>query len=319
MNGLGRVPRPLVRTAMALGVRRPLPRGRRLVLHLGSQKTGTTAVQAWCRANADALAAAGIMTRTDQGEIRKALGGWYDASRPGAADRLERYLTWTWRDSRLAGLFYSCESNVGPAFRTDSAELYPWFADNLAAIERATTGVPRHVQFCVRSYGDFLESAYLQQLRHGQPTSFKDLADRVAPTMSWRPVVERLVETFGTEHVTVYDYDRIRDGAPSLVEQILVDAADHLGASRPAIDVEVSRRPNARYTRRMAELALATLPLLATPAERRALHRFSVATLGRAPALDDAPATFLADGVAAELSERYTADTAWIAGRVEVR
>jgi hypothetical protein len=307
------------RTARALGVPLPDRRERRVVLHLGSQKTGTTAVQAWCREHAADLARAGVAARTAQPDIREALGGWYEAARPGADERLAAFLEAPWRDLRLRGLFYSCESNVGAAFQAGSPDLYPRLGPNVEAVERATAGAARHVQFTVRSYGPFLESAYQQQLKHGHHSSFDELADRVAGSLSWRPVVSRLVDAFGAENVTVYDYDRARPAETPLVRQVLVDALGHLGAPGFDVVVDAGHRPNTRYTQRMADLSLSALPLLEGRAEREALHRFTVATLGRRPAADDAPARFLADGAAAELDERYAADIAWLSGLVEVR
>ncbi|MDO8144132.1 hypothetical protein [Isoptericola sp. 178] len=308
------------RTTAALRRRRRAPADRRVVLHLGSQKTGTTAVQAWCRDHTETLAREGVAVRTTQPEIRAALGGWYDTSRPGADTRLRTFLESAWSTSGADGLFYSCESNVGPAFVRDSPVLYPRLSEAVAGIDRATAGVHRHVQFTVRSYGDFLESAYQQQLKHGRPVRFDELADRVLDGLSWRAPVERLVEAFGAGNVTVYDYDRVRP-APErpLVGQILTDALQLLDAAGAAVGDEVSRRTNTRYTQRMADLSVAVLPLLDGVDERAALHRFVTDALGRRPAADDVPASFLDPGTAAELRDRYARDLAWIDSLVGVR
>ncbi|MFV2145790.1 hypothetical protein [Isoptericola sp. G70] len=303
----------------AVTARRPLPPGRQVVLHLGSQKTGTTAVQSWCREHTAELAAAGVVTRTTQPEIRAALGGWYDVTRPGADDNLRDFLTSAWRTTRAPGLFYSCESNTGPAFAPGVPGLYPRITENLEGVARATEGVPRHVQFTVRGYGDFLESAYQQQLKHGKIVRFDELADRVVATMSWRGVVEELVRVFGAEHVTVYDYDRDRTGHRPLVGQIVTDALDRLGATGVEIGDEASRRTNTRYTQRMADLSLEVLPLLHGADERAAFHRFVTDALGRHPAPGDVPASFLDAGTAAELAERYTDDLAAVGSLVELR
>ncbi|WP_407316916.1 hypothetical protein UQW22_10630 [Isoptericola halotolerans] len=302
-----------------VAARRPLPAGHQVVLHLGSQKTGTTAVQSWCREHTAELAAAGVVTRTTQPDIRAALDGWYDVTRPGADDRLRAFLEDAWRSTRAPGLFYSCESNTGPAFARDSAELYPRIAENVAGIARATDGVPRHVQFTVRGYAAFLESAYQQQLKHGRAVRFDELADRVQARLSWRGVVEQLARTFGAEHVTVYDYDRDRGAARPLVGQILTDALERLGATGVEVGDEVSRRTNTRYTQRMADLSLEVLPLLDGADERAAFHRFVTDTLGRHPAPGDVPASFLAPDAVTALDERYAEDLAWIGSVVELR
>ncbi|WP_278235151.1 hypothetical protein [Isoptericola sp. AK164] len=310
----------LLDRAAALLRRRPAPDDRRIVLHLGSQKTGTTAVQAWCRDHAAELLRAGVVARTTQPEIRAALGGWYDTSRQGADEMLRSFLESAWTSSGAPGLFYSCESNVGPAFTPQDATLYPKLAGAVAGIARATEGVERHVQFTVRSYGDFLESAYQQQLKHGQPVRFDELVQRVGAGVSWRDVVTRLVETFGADHVTVYDYERSRT-APErpLVGQVLTDALAHLGARGVQVGDDVSRRTNTRYTQRMADLSVDVLPLLTDADERAALHRFVTDALGRRPAVDDVPASFLDAGTAARLADRYAEDVEWIASVVELR
>ncbi|WP_277209711.1 hypothetical protein [Isoptericola croceus] len=307
------------RVRQAVAARRPLPAGRQVVLHLGSQKTGTTAVQSWCREHTAELTAAGVVARTTQPEIRAALDGWYDVARPGADDLLRTFLESAWRTTRAAGLFYSCESNTGPAFAPGIADLYPRITENLAGIARATAGVPRHVQFTVRGYAGFLESAYQQQLKHGKVVRFDELAGRVGATMSWRGVVEEIVRTFGAEHVTVYDYDRDRTGTLPLVGQILTDALERLGAPGIEVGSETSRRSNTRYTQRMAELSLDVLPLLQGADERASFHRFVTDALGRHPAPGDVPASFLDAAGAAALTERYAEDLAWIGSLVELR
>ncbi|GAA4720740.1 hypothetical protein GCM10023216_07200 [Isoptericola chiayiensis] len=313
MNLLGRATGLLRR-------RRPSDADRRLVLHLGSQKTGTTAVQAWCRDHAAMLRDDDVVACTTQPEIRTALGGWYDVTRPGADARLRDYLESAWTTSRAARLFYSCESNVGPAFTGDEPSLYPRFRTAVAGVDRATAGTPRHVQFTIRSYGDFLESAYQQQLKHGRATPFAALADRVVDGLSWREHVTSLVETFGADNVTVYDYDRERPAPEQpLVGRILEDAMRWLGADRVTVGDEVSRRTNTRYTQRMADLSVEVLPLLQGADERAALHRFVTDALGRRPAADDVPASFLDPGTSAELAERYARDVAWIGSVVDVR
>ena len=175
------------------------------------------------------------------------------------------------------------------------------------------------MQFTVRGYGDFLESAYQQQLKHGKAVRFEELAERVAETMSWRGVVEEMVRVFGAEHLTVYDYDRDRSDARPLVGQIVTDALDRLGATGVVVGDEVSRRTNTRYTQRMADLSLDVLPLLQGADERAAFHRFVTDTLGRRPTPGDVPASFLDAGTATALAERYTADLAAIASLVELR
>jgi len=293
------------------------------VLHLGSQKTGTTAVQAWCREHAEELAGHGILSRTTQTEIRAALDGWYDVSRDGADDLLRAYLEAAFDGDgtgSATSLFYSSESNVGPALVPGEPGLYPRIATNLAGIDRATSGLERHVQFTVRSYAPFLESAYLQQLKHGRALTFAQFMAGVDPGYSWVPVVRTLVDVFGADRLAVYDYDAPRPDDAQLVGRILGDAAGWLGAPDATAGADWSHRTNPRYTRRMTDLALAALPLLRTPDERRQFHRFLATAVARSEAsAREEPATFVAADEAAALDDRYRADLAHIRQLVEVR
>lgn len=315
-------------TTLADRVRSALRRGataqepvalRQVVLHLGSQKTGTTAVQAWCREHADALAAHGAVARTTQSEIRAALGGWYDTARDGADRALRAFLDDACRDAGVERLFYSSESNVGPAFVAGEPGLYPRLRAGLEGIERATAGTRRQVQFTVRSYAPFLESAYLQQLKHGRPLTFEQYTAGIDDGFSWRPVVQALVDVFGADDVVVYDYDAPRE-RPPLVGQVLTDALEALGAGAAVRGADWSHRTNPRYTQRMADLALAVLPLLRTDSERKAFHRFCTQVVARSPAsADDAPATFVGAAHAEASAARYADDLAWARSVVEVR
>lgn len=277
----------------------------RLVLHLGSQKTGTTAVQAWCRRHTPELLSHGVAVRTTQPEIRKALGDRYELRHGDSAENLTTFLNDACRDARTSRLFYSCESNVGPAFQRGGQGLYPHLRDNIEAMARATADVERHVQFTVRDYAPFIESAYLQQLKHGHPVAFEDFVADIDPGVSWRPVVEHLVDVFGSDHVTVYDYE---DPTPP-VERILSDALELLGAGSVLDGTDWDHRTNERYTQRMADLSLMVLPHLRSSKERTAFHRFLENSL-EDPA--DRPAEFFSPDRQEELSARYVSDMDWI-------
>jgi hypothetical protein len=260
------------------------------------------------------------VARTTQNEIRQALGGWYDTARDGADAALRAFLDDAGRRAGVDSLFYSSESNVGPAFVAGEPGLYPRLRAGLEGIERATAGTRRRVQFTVRSYAPFLESAYLQQLKHGKPLTFEQYTAGIDDGYSWRPVVQALVDVFGADDVVVYDYDAARDDTLPLVGQVLTDALATLGADGAVRDADWSHRTNPRYTQRMADLALAVLPLLRTDDERRAFHKFCTQVVAKSPAsADDAPATFVGEADAARYAARYADDLAWIRTAVEVR
>ncbi|WP_402466726.1 hypothetical protein [Isoptericola aurantiacus] len=284
----------------------------RVVLHLGSQKTGTTAIQAWCRENGELLSRHGVAARTTQEEIRTALGGWYDTSRDGADRRLREFLDATGSHR----VFYSSESNVGPSFVAGAPDLYPRRRACLEGIDRATADRERTVQFTIRSYGPFLESAYLQQLKHGRAQSFAAFTADIDPAFSWVPVVQDLVDVFGAENVVLYDYDRDRTGSDPLVGQVLTDAVGALGAGQAVAGADWSHRTNSRYTQRMADLALDVLPLLRTDGERTAFHRFVSHDVADQ---DGEPATFLDPEQRQAHAVRYADDLAAVASLVDVR
>ncbi|WP_349829471.1 hypothetical protein [Brevibacterium litoralis] len=177
---------------------------RPLTLHLGSQKTGTTAAQRWCRQNKAELATHGIATLTTQPDIRKALGGWYEVKNPGSGEALHTLIQGEYGEG-VNGVFYSSESNVGTMFAPPEPALYPYFTENIQAIARATTEFDRLVQFTVRSHVGFLESSYIQKLKQGTAMPFEDFHSALDPEVSWVPIVQDLVDAFGAENVVIYD------------------------------------------------------------------------------------------------------------------
>lgn len=299
--GTAASPEPGADTAGAVDPDAP----RSLVLHLGSQKTGTTAVQAWCRRHTKDLRRHGVAVRTTQPEIRKALGDRYELRQDDSAKRLAVFLDEAWQEAGTQRLFYSCESNVGPAFPRGESGLYPHLRENLETIARATEGVERHVQFTVRSYAPFIESAYLQQLKHGRSLTFDRFVADIDLDLSWRPIVRHLVEVFGEDHVTVYDYD----GPDPLVRRVLSDALGRLDAGKVLDGTDWEHRTNERYTQRMADLSLAVLPRLRNEQERAAFRKFLRDSLNDP---EDHPAEFFSPARQEELTLRYTSDTEWI-------
>lgn len=280
-----------------------------VVLHLGAAHTGTGAVRAWCRAQADRLADEGIATCT---------AAWSDplpdgppaSARPRLDEWLEAARTSAPPTARFRS-FYSGGGGTGPVLDPQVPGIYPHLASHLAPVGRATEGLDRHVQFAVADHGPFLEAVYMRQVEQGMALTFTEFLATVGTAPSWVPVVEALVATFGRDHVTVYDATASRP----LGDRLLGDAMGWLGVTDVGpLPSRTTRRPS-RFTRRMADLSLAVLPHLRSDRERVAFGRFLTSEL----AGTDRPASFLTPERSADLSARYADDLRRIRRMTEVR
>lgn len=117
----------------------------------------------------------------------------------GLERRPERSVVWTYEG--LLG-----ELNVAM-----DGSIYPHAPRVIEALGEILDGSPTKIAFTVRSYPDFIESAYTWLVRNSQAFTFERFLGKIdLDLLTWRPAVEALRGTFGDENVlvTAYEVDR---------------------------------------------------------------------------------------------------------------
>jgi hypothetical protein len=187
-------------------------------LHVGTHKTGTTAVQTALRQSAPELASAGILYPRS---------GSFGAGQHNLIFELMR----DERFDRALGTWSDLESEVRDAAAVRlclSSEAFGYLherSDDLDYINRhvRALGFTPIIVLYVRPQAEYVESLYAEMAKHGYTGSFRAFFDEILSTKSFRPKLYGCTETytfsyqniaadfagvFGRDHVFVRRYPR---------------------------------------------------------------------------------------------------------------
>jgi hypothetical protein len=235
----------------------------KVLLHIGSEKTGTTSIQHWAAANRAPLAARGILYPAAPGErpnprpepnhVGLALAVAERARRPdllgmlGLADaaaadafaeRMERRLAEEVAAARCDVLFLSNE-HLSSRLR-DEAEV----AALRALIERAA-GTPAEWRVVLyhRRQDEMIQSVHAMRVLHGATEPFRLAARANDARLDPRAILGHYARVFGSAAVTVRVFDRARlvggDAVADLLSLLGVDPRDAAFAQPPRANVSL--------------------------------------------------------------------------------
>lgn len=235
----------------------------RVLLHIGSEKTGTTSIQHWAAANRAALAARGILypaapgerpdPRPDPNHVGLALAvserarrpdllgmlGLPDAAAAGAfAARMERRLAEEIAASGCGTLLLSNE-HLSSRLREEHE-----VAALRALLERAVGAVGEwRVVLYHRRQDEMIQSLHAMAVLHGATQPFRLAARANDARLDPRPILGHYARVFGEEAVMVRAFDRARlvrgDAVADLLSLLGVDAADAAFAQPPRANVSL--------------------------------------------------------------------------------
>lgn len=238
-----------------------------VVYHLGAHKTGSSLLQKYLRDNPDVLRR-NRLAYLGRGEMNDLVGwGKRLLTHPEWLEsRIEELLA----PRRVRTLVTSHENTLGPPLKPGTAHLYPRGPEIVAQLARVLAERPSRVLLYIRPQDEFLESYYLQRIHQGDTRSFDDwLGELDLERLSWQPVVDALVEGFGSDRVEIVDFGTIREGQNAFI-------ADFMRRVDPAIEVTPDYRPirNPSISEKGLKIALAANPHLRNDWERKAMRRF---------------------------------------------
>lgn len=191
---------------------------KRVIIHIGPHKTGTTSVQKFLLGNKDSLFQEGFLflhdEDTHEAAILLAKEKFEDAER-----KLEE-ISETIKNSTCNTIILSQEDFCGDIpGRSKRREVYSKLTKNLRIIMRALR--PHDVRFIFfeRNEEDWLKSCYHQSLRYR--TDFHDFRDfhaRFSTNFSWAQKLEKPRSVFG-ERLVVEDYYKdVGDGISKILK-----------------------------------------------------------------------------------------------------
>jgi len=226
---------------------------RRLVLHIGLEKTGSTSFQAYCSENRARLAAAGALYPANPfcflNLNHAPLAASYFSAEEAAAlmiagRRADRAQAIAALKAESAGAGLTLISAEHLSSRFDPARIAALAAD-LADYEVSVAIVVRHPLARARA-------AYATTVASGRTLTLAAFLDELLapgnPYLSSRRTLEAWSRVFGRERMIVVAYVEGQDIVSSLAGRLLPDppqaAGFRLNASPPAAEIERRRRAN---------------------------------------------------------------------------
>lgn len=213
-------------------------------LHIGTHKTGTTAIQHTLRDNQDLLGSNGyhFIARSLLYQPVQKLQGFA----PDRIEREKRNYHELIENSKCGNLIFSYENFSGDLFNAYSDA--PLWAQTLSSI------FGNHsvkIIIYLRRQDQFIESAYVQSIKQGCGWTFANFCDIVdIHGFNWYNHLTHYAQYFGNDSIIVRPYESVQLQNGNVVPDFL----QILGIPSDAIPV-TSHRENRSYSRSALELA----------------------------------------------------------------
>jgi hypothetical protein len=273
-------------------------RSAQVVYHVGAHKTGTSLVQSYLAENRRPLRKQNVtyLARPMLENWVRGLDG--DSDNPGGLSQKLREVFQTRPGGVVIG---SYENTIGPPFTTKRPGLYPRTQQRAEALRELLSDYSTKILLGIRPQSGFVESYYIQTVQQGGYETFPEWFGKLdLEQLSWRPVVDVLVSTFGSDAVEVIDFNTIRNGALAYLRSFL-DRVD------PDVQIDEAEAPrdNASLSDKGLRIALAANPHLTDKDERVAMRKFLQEHF---PNTRFPRPVLLSEAQRAELDERYGAE-----------
>ncbi len=244
-------------------------RDKTFTFHVGAHTTGSRLIQKCLRDHTDALAAAGVRYLPRATASR--LVDWGDRlveNRQPFAAAVDDAL----RQPRFATFLTSHENTIGHPIAADGASgLYPHAAPALQALAELSRPYRQVIVLSVRPQAEFLEAYYLHTLATGNTATFDTWLQTIdLDQLSWLPLHEQLVATFGADAVRVLDYRRSEQGLGAFLAEFF----RLVGIASPARLDDNSPVEGAVLSDQAVRLSLAANRYLSSVDERRRMRAF---------------------------------------------
>jgi hypothetical protein len=138
-------------------------------------------------------------------------------------------------------IFFSSEILLGQMSMRRTGEIYPHHAAMIAKLKEQLTGKDVKVAYCIRDFGDYVESGYNWLIGRGKSRDFGAYSKKITvKTLSWLKILDSLSDTFGAENLIVWTYEDFKKNS---VEG-LKDIAEAAGLDRAGITIPKQKPRN---------------------------------------------------------------------------
>jgi hypothetical protein len=178
-------------------------------------------------------------------------------------------------DSGARYFVLSHENSLGRPFEHNRPGLYPSRDQALRTIAPAFEPFPKKLVYYIRAQDEFLESYYLQTVNEGSGLPFAEwLRQLDTSDLSWRPVVESLQRTFGSDAVDVRDFTtEMAGGQQVFLRRAFAAFGDDLGPEH-FNDFNYIATTNVSLGAKGLNIALAINRFAETAEERAKIRKF---------------------------------------------
>lgn len=217
----------------------------RVYIHIGTHKTGSTAIQ-----QAFSKGAAGLVRLGFREDIARS--PWTQSD----ADRLAAHLRAQILPSRPVNYLLSTERFCG-----EPLQGYAQAGDIARRVRDITRDFDPVIVVFLRRQDDFIESLYTQMIHQGGSQTFAGFMETIRPEiMDWHRLLEAYAAVFGRENIVVRRYHADFYPEP---RSLLVDFCGIVGVDPAALAEEGGAgTPNQGYSKEAMEVALQCNPHL---------------------------------------------------------
>lgn len=225
---------------------------RKIIIHCGAPKTGSTSFQHLLYDNRERLLKAGFYfpavsrKKREPDDIRIMLSNLKgEGGRKKEIRQVRKLVEALFEQNGMHTLVISNESLLGKPAVKGNKTFLPKAEESARLMAEALEGYDVEVRYFIRDFAGFLPSWYVQQVRMGSDMEFEKFV-RVynLEKATWVPAVAALRKHFGTERVEIYDHaDLVRDahGLFSRAFPEIMAALSEAGLSPPNKNMSIGK------------------------------------------------------------------------------
>lgn len=175
----------------------------KVILHIGTHKTGSSALQSFFRRNFEILSSKGFTWINDSYLWGKIGAAPEDEISSDYIEAIQKQIYET-AESTQNTLILSSEAFSGDVYRAYNNARF-----SAETLKKILDQCSVQVVLYLRRQDIFYESWYIQKIQEGQTYSFNDFCQILDfRNINWEPIVRHFTEAFGASQVTVRLYDK---------------------------------------------------------------------------------------------------------------
>ncbi|MDB5553276.1 MAG: hypothetical protein JWL86_3260 [Rhizobium sp.] len=225
---------------------------RKIIIHCGAPKTGSTSFQHLLYDNRERMLKAGFYfpavsrKKREADDIRIMMSNLKgEGGRKKETRQVRKVIEMLFEQNDMHTLVISNESLLGKPAVKGGKTFLPKAEESARLMAEALDGYDVEVRYFIRDFAGFLPSWYVQQVRMGNAMEFtKFVRAYNLENATWAPAVASLRKHFGTERVEIYDHADLVKGAYGLFTKAfpaIMAALGDAGRSPPNKNMSIGK------------------------------------------------------------------------------